>query len=252
MNRCRRRPTRAWTRGVDIVAVFADGTMLHAEGDWHESAWRLRRRRSRPANSCSSRAGARFEGVDDFAWTLTLSAREAGIQFARQRAFVADGDLAVEDRRYALSRLGTDSGLVSLGREGASDGRRPVRLRRCRGQRVGGRPQEPVVERRSGVGIEGVGGSTGRRRPGAAHGGIAGAGRVSGEQPNPGGLSDVSGPESAVRGGIVEGACKSLVRQRCKLSGMRNWRKESAEAVLRLRAAIQQGNFDLIWERLAA
>lgn len=55
--------------------------------------------------------------------------------------------------------------------------------------------------------------------------------------------------------GQVEAQCKTLVGARCKQSGMRNWTYAGAEAVLRLRAARQDGTFDKLWEqelRLAA
>lgn len=43
--------------------------------------------------------------------------------------------------------------------------------------------------------------------------------------------------------GPVESACKSLVGACCKQAGMRNWRREGAEAVLRLRAAQYDDEF---------
>jgi hypothetical protein len=48
--------------------------------------------------------------------------------------------------------------------------------------------------------------------------------------------------------GPVESACKSLVGGRCKQAGMRNWRREGAEAVLRLRAAQYDEDFGPLWE----
>ncbi|MCS7305394.1 MAG: hypothetical protein NZ602_09850, partial [Thermoguttaceae bacterium] len=50
-----------------------------------------------------------------------------------------------------------------------------------------------------------------------------------------------------VGSGQVEGACKYLVANRCKLSGMRNWRRSSVEAILALRAALQDDRFELLW-----
>ena len=48
--------------------------------------------------------------------------------------------------------------------------------------------------------------------------------------------------------GQVEGACKNLVGQRCKLAGMRNWTYRGAEGVLRLRAALQTDRYDDLWQ----
>ena len=47
--------------------------------------------------------------------------------------------------------------------------------------------------------------------------------------------------------GQVEGACKTLVGARCKQAGMRNWTRRGAEGVLRLRTALQTGQYDQLW-----
>ena len=52
-----------------------------------------------------------------------------------------------------------------------------------------------------------------------------------------------------VGSGPVEAACKSLVGARCKQAGMRNWTYAGAEAILRLRAAHQDGTFDGLWDK---
>lgn len=49
--------------------------------------------------------------------------------------------------------------------------------------------------------------------------------------------------------GIVEAACKTLVTQRLKRSGMR-WREDGGQAVLTLRALIQSDRFDRGWKLL--
>lgn len=51
--------------------------------------------------------------------------------------------------------------------------------------------------------------------------------------------------------GIVEAACKTLVTQRLKRSGMR-WRHAGGQAILTLRAFEQSGRFDRAWHLLAA
>ena len=50
--------------------------------------------------------------------------------------------------------------------------------------------------------------------------------------------------------GVVEAACKTLVTQRLKRSGMR-WRHAGGQAVLTLRALIQSSRFDQAWALLA-
>lgn len=51
--------------------------------------------------------------------------------------------------------------------------------------------------------------------------------------------------------GIVEAACKTLVTQRLKRSGMR-WRHDGGQAILTLRALEQSDRFDRAWRMLAA
>jgi len=51
--------------------------------------------------------------------------------------------------------------------------------------------------------------------------------------------------------GIVEAACKTLVGERLKQSGMR-WRTEGGQAILTLRGLIQSDRFDAAWPLLAA
>ena len=50
--------------------------------------------------------------------------------------------------------------------------------------------------------------------------------------------------------GVVEAACKTLVTQRLKRSGMR-WAHEGGQAILTLRALAQSGRFDTAWEHLS-
>src|SRR5262249_22089887 len=52
-----------------------------------------------------------------------------------------------------------------------------------------------------------------------------------------------------VGSGQVEAQCKTLVGARCKQAGMRNWTYQGAEAVLRLRAARQDGTFEHLWKQ---
>lgn len=49
--------------------------------------------------------------------------------------------------------------------------------------------------------------------------------------------------------GIVEAACKTLVTQRLKRSGMR-WRRDGGQAILNLRGFEQSGRFDRAWRRI--
>jgi hypothetical protein len=50
-----------------------------------------------------------------------------------------------------------------------------------------------------------------------------------------------------IASGVIEGACRHLVKDRCELSGMR-WTQAGAEALLRLRSVLENGD----WERFHA
>ena len=50
--------------------------------------------------------------------------------------------------------------------------------------------------------------------------------------------------------GVVEAACKRLVTQRLKCSGMR-WRHDGGQAILTLRALVHSERFDLAWTMLS-
>ena len=50
--------------------------------------------------------------------------------------------------------------------------------------------------------------------------------------------------------GVVEAACKTLVTQRMKQSGMR-WREEGGQAILTFRSLVQSDRFDRAWKLLA-
>lgn len=47
--------------------------------------------------------------------------------------------------------------------------------------------------------------------------------------------------------GVIEGACRHLVKDRMDITGAR-WGLAGAEAVLRLRAVISNGDFEEYWE----
>lgn len=61
----------------------------------------------------------------------------------------------------------------------------------------------------------------------------------------------VKGQGFMIGSGVVEAACKTLVAQRLKLSGMR-WGRGGAQAILTARGWDQSERFDEAWARLAA
>src|SRR5207302_9421719 len=71
--------------------VFADGTTVHSEGDWHEIRVATVATEDAAGKPLERQSRARFLGVEEVAWTLVLLARSVGYQNAKQRAFIADG-----------------------------------------------------------------------------------------------------------------------------------------------------------------
>jgi len=46
---------------------------------------------------------------------------------------------------------------------------------------------------------------------------------------------------------VIEGACRHLIKDRMDITGAR-WGLQTAEAVLKLRALISNGDFDTYWD----
>jgi hypothetical protein len=61
--------------------------------------------------------------------------------------------------------------------------------------------------------------------------------------------AEVAAKNLPIGSGVVEAACKTLVTQRLKRSGMR-WRPDGGQAILTLRALIQSDRFDRGWHLL--
>ena len=64
------------------------------------------------------------------------------------------------------------------------------------------------------------------------------------------GYAEAKARHLPIGSGVVAAACKTLVTQRLKRSGMR-WRHAGGQAILTLRALIQSGRFDSAWELLS-
>ena len=64
------------------------------------------------------------------------------------------------------------------------------------------------------------------------------------------GYAEAKARHLPIGSGVVEAACKTLVTQRLKRSGMR-WRHAGGQAILTLRALIRSGRFDSAWELLS-
>jgi hypothetical protein len=233
----------------ETVAVYADGAMIHAEGDWHEIrvgraiAWDAEGQRRR------QRSFARFLPLESFGQQLFVEAHAAGYGRAKKRVFLGDGahwlwELAalhfpeatcvldwyhLEENVHEAARAVFDEGadesnawarsrLDELWEGDHRAAREAVAQMRKRARS----PSKREALRKLGVYLK----NNAQRMDYARH--------------RAAGLPIGSGP--------VESACKTLVGGRCKQAGMRNWRREGAEAVLRLRAAQYDEDFGPLWQ----
>ena len=224
--------------------VYADGTMIHTAGDWHEIRVASVAAVDRDDVLLAREHRARFLSCEDFAWQLVLLARGVGYQHAQTRAFLADGarwlweiaethfpDAVQILDWYHLSEHVHQAAAAVFG-EGSEQARRfsqsrltelwegrvPATLRHLRDLRKQLRSAAKREALRKLLGYL----ENNRRRI---------------DYPRYRALG------LRVGSGQVEGACKTLVGARCKQAGMRNWTRRGAEGVLRLRAALQTGHF---------
>jgi hypothetical protein len=230
--------------------LYADGTLVHAEGDWHEIRVNVVRTEDARGQALACRSQARFLPPLAMGWLLVLMARSVGYQNARQRVFIADGAAwlwklqkeyfggasAILDWYHLAEKVHTAAnGLHGEGTTEAQawaarlkgelwEGRAAAVLTEVQQQEARARsPTKRAAEHALRTYLENQQGHMDYPRYRAM------------------GLAIGSGP--------VEGACKSLVGARCKQAGMRNWTYAGAEAVLRLRAARHDGTFDELWQR---
>jgi hypothetical protein len=234
----------------DRACVFADGTAVHTEGDWHEVRVATVTAADAHGEQVARQSRARFLPVADFAWVLLLLARAVGYQNARRRAFIADGAhwlwklaedyfpsaVQILDWYHLAEHVHKAAGAV-LG-EGSAGARAWAEARKGE-----------LWQGRADAALRAVEQELARVRSPAKRAALVelrtylenNRGRV--DYPRYRGLG------LPVGSGQVEAQCKSLVGARCKQAGMRNWTYAGAEAVLRLRAAVQDGSYAQLWER---
>lgn len=244
----REQPLPESTRTPDQACVFADGTTVHTEGDWHEI-------RVATATACDARgkqlarhSRARFLGVEEIAWVLLLLARSVGWQNARLRVFIADGAhwlwniastifpsaIQILDW-YHLSEHVHKAARIVFGEATV-----PAQAwaKRCK---------DALWEGQVATVLEMVKTESARVRSPAKRAALHELqtylenNQTRMDYPR---YRELGLPLGS---GEVEAQCKTLVGARCKLAGMRNWKYAGAENVLRLRAALQDGSYDSIW-----
>jgi hypothetical protein len=234
----------------DTACVFADGTTVHTEGDWHEVRVATAAAADAQGEQVARQSRARFLPVADFAWVLVLLARAVGYQNARLRAFVADGAhwlwkladdyfpsaVQILDWYHLAEHVHRAAGAV-FG-EGSAGAQAWAEARKAE-----------LWQGEAGAALRAVERELARVRSPSRR---AALGELRTYLENNRGRVDY--PRYRALGlpcgsGQVEAQCKALVGARCKLAGMRNWTYAGAEAVLRLRAAVQDGSYAQLWER---
>jgi hypothetical protein len=235
------------------ACLFADGTTVHTEGDWHEVRVATATAHDAAGLQLTRQSRARFLPVAGFAWMLALLARSVGYQNAPQKAFIADGahwlwKLAEDYFPRATQILDwyhlaehvhkAANAVFGEGSAGAQEWARRRKAELWEGQVEG--TLAAVEGELSRVRAESKRSSLRELRTYLENN----RGRVDYPRYREAGLP--------IGSGQVEAQCKSLVGARCKQAGMRDWSYRGAEAVLRLRAALQDGSYDRIWQaRLA-
>jgi hypothetical protein len=234
----------------DTACVFADGTTVHTEGDWHEVRVATATAADSQGAQVARHSRARFLPVADFAWVLVLLARSVGYHHARLRAFVADGAhwlwKLAEDYFPSAVQILDWYHLAEHVHKAASAvfGEGSVSAKAWAEARKG-----ELWQGRAGEALGALGRELARVRSPSKRAALVELrtylenNRARVDYPRYRGLG------LPVGSGQVEAQCKSLVGARCKQAGMRNWTYAGAEAVLRLRAAVQDGSYVPLWER---
>jgi len=238
------------------ACVFADGTTVHSEGDWHEIRVATVATVDAAGNPIERHSRARFMSVEQVAWTLVLLARDVGYQNAKRCAFIADGAawlwkiqaaffakaVPILDWYHLAEHVHKAANeLHGQGTPSAEEWARRLKSELWEG-RVGkarSLTEQELARTRSPSKSEALQQLLTYLENNEEHM----------DYPR---YRNLGLP---IGSGQVEAQCKTLVGGRCKQAGMRNWTYAGAEALLRLRAAKQDGTFENLWSaklRLAA
>ena len=222
--------------------------MIHTAGDWHEIRVASVAAYDAEDQRLAVTHRARFLSCEDFGWQLLLLSRQVGYPQAQRRAFIADGarwlwEVAALHFPEAIQILDwyhlsehVHQAAAALYGQGSEEAERfsTARLNEL----WEGRSQETLNELRSlRKQLRGEAKRETLRQ------------LITYLENNRQRINYSRYRELGLRvgSGQVEGACKSLVGARCKQAGMRNWTQRGAEGVLRLRAALQTGEYDTLW-----
>ena len=232
----------------EMACILADGTMIHAEGDWHEI--RVGSVVAFGANQeiLAAQSQARFLSCTDFGHHLLQMARRAGCHQAEKVAFQGDGarwlwQLADEHFPHAVQILDWYHLQEHVHRTAAEVyGEGSLKAQRWAKARL-----KQLWEGRAAATLRNLRELHSKLRAQAKRSSLA---KLTGYLKN--NRQRINYPKYVEAGfpvgsGRVEGACKTLVGGRCKQSGMRNWTRRGAEGVLRIRSSLKEGSFHHLW-----
>jgi hypothetical protein len=221
--------------------IFADGVMIHTDGDWHEA--RVGTVRSQMADGKQHKSSiARLCSLEDFGLDLWRKAHQMGYGAAPLSAFIADGshwlwnlaqgrfNLAVQilDFWHLCEHVG------NCAKEFFGEGTdlcKAWSLKVC-GTLRAGLVDDALKE------VEHLTARSKAKRQ-AKHELVTymSNNRQRMDYPR---YEELGLP---IGSGEVEAQCKTLVQARCKQAGMR-WSRSGAEDLLRVRCAVRDGSFD--------
>jgi len=241
------------TKSPETACVFADGTMVHSAGDWHEIRVVTVATEDAEGRPLERQSRARFFGVEDVAWMLTLLARGVGYQNAKRRAFIADGApwlwklqeayfgsaTAILDWYHLAEHVHKATNIAY----GQGSSAAVESAKQLKADLWEGRVEEALdLARRELARVR----APTKREAWSELVRYLENNREHMDYPR---YRELGLP---IGSGQVEAQCKTLVGARCKQAGMRNWTYAGAEAILRLRAARHDGGFDRLWSQKLA
>ena len=237
-------PLATCKQAPESCCVVADGTMVHAEGEWHEvrvgtvvSEEKGRKRKS---------SIARFADVGRFGADLWRKACQHGYRQASRRAFLSDGshwiraiaELHFPDAVQTLDWYHLSEHLSKCANEVFGEGTEESR-------QWAAQMRQTMKEGNVNEGLEEVDKllvrSEHKRQAKRELITYLTNNRDRVDYPRYRGLGLTIGS------GQVEADCKVVVQARCKQSGMR-WSKRGAEQVLRVRCALRDASFSTLWD----
>jgi Uncharacterised protein family (UPF0236) len=246
----RQAPLPESAKQPETACVFADGTTVHSDGDWHEIRVATVATEDAQGKPLERQSRARFLGVEEVAWTMVLLARSVGYQNAKQRAFIADGAAwlwklqeayfgsatAILDWYHLAEHVHKAANVVyGQGSQEAHQWAKQLKTE--------------LWEGRAAIALTLARQEHAKARAPSKREALQELVTYLDNNQHHMDYPRYRALGLPVGSGQVEAQCKTLVGGRCKQAGMRNWTYQGAEAILRMRAARQDGSFDELWNR---